>query len=134
MICRGKAAKKEFLGYILNKLWQGRIYDVLIYLEGYRENTKNKSILDSLIFYLAGRAEYIPNQKERRLHRKYTGSGHVEKANDLIVARRQKHKGMHWGWETSDSLAALRTLVLNHGWDQYWMKNQVLPLAIPVKS
>jgi len=26
---------------------------------------------------------------------------------------------MQWGTATSDSLAALRTLVLNEGWDEY---------------
>jgi hypothetical protein len=29
---------------------------------------------------------------------------------------------------TSDGLAALRTLMLNGGWDQYWQQHEVLPL------
>jgi hypothetical protein len=37
--------------------------------------------------------------------------------------------GMHWSKQTSDALAALRTLLLNGGWDLYWQKHQVLPLA-----
>ena len=53
---------------------------------------------------------------------------HVEKANDLIVARRQKNRGMQWSQETSDGLAALRTLMLNGGWDRYWQKREVLPI------
>jgi hypothetical protein len=56
-------------------------------------------------------------------------SAHVEKANDLLVARRQKHKGTHWSLDTSDSLCALKTLMLNHGWELYWQKRRVLPLA-----
>jgi hypothetical protein len=59
----------------------------------------------------------------------YIGSGQVEKANDLIVARRQKGRGMQWSWDTSDALAALRTLMLNQGWEQYWQRRQVLPLV-----
>ena len=74
----------------------------------------------------------MPNYKERRAQRQYIGSAHTEKANDLIVARRQKHQGMHWSEATSDALAALRTLLLNGGWDLYWQKRQVLPLAVPV--
>ena len=54
--------------------------------------------------------------------------------NDLIVARRQNHQGMHWSEQTSDALAALRTLMLNGGWDLYWQKHQVLPLAIQVST
>jgi hypothetical protein len=59
----------------------------------------------------------------------YVGSGHVEKANDLIVARRQKGRSLQWSWATSDALAALRTLMLNGGWERYWQQRQVLPLV-----
>jgi len=56
------------------------------------------------------------------------GSGHTEKLNDLLIARRQKGAGRHWSQETSDALAALRTLLLNGGWARYWQERQVLPL------
>jgi len=46
----------------------------------------------------------------------------------LIVARRQKHQGMHWSQPTTDALAALKTLILNRGWELYWQQGQVLPL------
>jgi hypothetical protein len=55
-------------------------------------------------------------------------------SNPLIVARRHKHQGLHWSEQTSDALAALRTLMLNGGWDLYWQKHQVLPLAIQVST
>jgi hypothetical protein len=41
---------------------------------------------------------------------------------------------MHWSEQTSDALAALRTLMLNGGWDLYWQKHRVLPLAVPVEA
>jgi hypothetical protein len=63
------------------------------------------------------------------LEQQYIGSGHVEKANDLIVARRQKRPGMQWSWATSNALAALRTLMLNGGWERYWQQREVLPLV-----
>jgi hypothetical protein len=49
---------------------------------------------------------------------------------DRIVARRQKSHGMHWGAQTCDALAALRTLHLNNAWDKYWVKRQALPLVV----
>ena len=101
-------------------------------LEEYRPQTKNIEKLDELIQYLQKRQAFIPNYRERRAQRKYIGSAPVEKGNDLIVARRQKHQGMHWSEQTSESLAALRALMLNGGWDLYWQNHQVLPLAIPV--
>ena len=84
--------------------------------------------LDTFIAHLEARAAWIPNYRQRRIERKYIGSGQVEKANDLIVARRQKNRGMQWSEATSDALAALRTLMLNGGWERYWQQREVLPL------
>lgn len=44
----------------------------------------------------------------------------MEEASDLLVARRQEGRGMHWSGEMRDALAALRTLTLNREWDRYW--------------
>jgi hypothetical protein len=68
------------------------------------------------------------NYRQRRIEQRYIGSRHVEKANDLIVARRQKNRGMQWSEATSDVLAALPTLMLNGGWERYWQQREVLPL------
>jgi hypothetical protein len=127
----GRAVKTKLLGRLLFFLWRGQVDEALDYLETYRAQAKNTTKLDDLIAYLTKRRAYIPNYKARRTQRLYIGSAHVEKANDLIVARRQKHRAMHWSDETSDALAALRTLLLNGGWDLYWQDHQVLPLAIP---
>ena len=85
--------------------------------------------LDELIGYLQARASYSPNDHERRRAQQYIGSGHVAKANDLLVARRQKRQGRHWSAQTSDAVAALRTLMLNEGWHAYWEHRTVLPLV-----
>jgi hypothetical protein len=127
----GRLAKTHLLGRLLVFLWRGQVDEALACLETYRSQAKNTDKLDDLITYLAKRRASIPNYKARRAQRLYIGSAHVEKANDLIVARRQKHQGMHWSLETSDALAALRTLLLNAGWQLYWQHHQVLPLAIP---
>ena len=74
------------------------------------------------------------NYRERRRAQQYIGSGHVEKANDLQVARRQKNRGMQWSLETSEGLAALRTLMLNGGWERYWAEREVLPWAEAVAA
>jgi hypothetical protein len=130
LICRGRLAKAHLLGLLLSHLWRGQVLEAITTLEQYRPQAKNEDKLDELINYLHNRQNYIPNYRERRAQRQYIGSAHVEKGNDLIVARRQKHQGMHWSEATSDALAALHTLLLNDGWDLYWQKHQVLPLAI----
>jgi hypothetical protein len=51
----------------------------------------------------------------------------VEQANDRLVARRQQGKGLHWSGETSDALAALRTLKQNQEWERYWQPPATQP-------
>jgi len=127
-VCRGKVAKAQFLRQLYRRLWQGDIEGAIVVLERQRGEAKSEAKLNELIAYLQARAAWIPNYRRRRIARQYIGSAHVEKANDLIVARRQKNRGMQWSEATSDALAALRTLMLNGGWERYWQQREVLPL------
>jgi len=127
-ICRSKVAKAHLLRRLYRRLWRGDVPGAIAVLETHRRETRNEAKLDELMAYLRARAPWIPNYRQRRIERQYIGSGHVEKANDLIVARRQKNRGMQWSAATSDALAALRTLLLNGGWDRYWQQREVMPL------
>ena len=129
MICHGRTAKAVLLGGLYRHLWQGEVDAAIAVLEAYRPQARNLDRLEELIGYLRDRRAYIPNYRARRREGQYIGSAHVEKANDLIVAQRQKGAGMHWSLSTSDGLAALRTLMLNGGWDRYWRHREVLPLV-----
>jgi hypothetical protein len=128
-ICRGKGAKAQLLLRLYRRLWRGDVAAAIKVLEAYRPQARNAEVLDTLIAYLQARQPWIPNYRQRRIDQQYIGSGHVEKANDLIVARRQKGRGMQWSQETSLALAALRTLMLNGGWERYWQQRQILPLV-----
>ena len=118
----------------MRRLWAGQVAAAVTYLEQYRDQAKNAEAVEELIAYLWARADCIPNYRARRREQQYIGSGHVEKANDLLVARRQKGPGMQWSQATSDGLGALRTLVLNGGWDRYWGEQEVLPWAEAVAA
>jgi hypothetical protein len=127
-ICKGKASKARLLRRLYRRLWHGDVVGAIARLEAERPESKNEAKLDELIVYLRARQPWIVNYRQRRIEQRYIGSGHVEKANDLIVARRQKNRGMQWSEATSDGLAALRTLMLNGGWERYWQQREVLPL------
>ena len=127
-ICRNRAAKAQLLRRLYRRLWCGDVGAAIAVLEVQRAETKNVAKLDELIGYLQARAPWIPNYRQRRIEQRFSGSGHVEKANDLIVARRQKNRGMQWSEATSDGLAASRTLMLNGGWERYWQQREILPL------
>ena len=79
--------------------------------------------------HTAAGADGRRGQDRRRQHRPYGGNGVAEKANDRIVVRRQKRRGMHWSVASSDGLAARRTLLLNEGWESYWREGSLMRLA-----
>src|SRR6266511_2663975 len=96
LLCAGRHAKAALLGPLYRELWQGEVDAAIARLEAYRPQARNSERLDELIQYLHDRGAYIPNYRQRRRECQYIGSGHAEKANDLIVAQRQKGAGMHW--------------------------------------
>jgi hypothetical protein len=130
MICAGRKEKARLLKDLYGKLWNGAVDDAIAVLEAYRPSARNGAKLDELVTYLHKHQDSIPNYRALHRNQEYIGSGHAEKANDLLVARRQKKKGMHWSYETSDALASLQTLRLNGGWEHYWGQGKVLPLAV----
>ena len=129
MICSTQQEKKALKSKLNSSLWIGRVGPAVKALEACRPHAKNEQKLQELIDYLKARKPYIVNYNERRLNRQYMGSAHAEKACDLIVAKRQKNKGMHWSEATADALAAMKTVMLNRAWDLYWVDQQILPLA-----
>ena len=47
-------------------------------------------------------------------------SGPMEKAVDIVIARRFKARGMSWFRRGVSALVRLRLLRLNGTWDRYW--------------
>ncbi len=88
------------------------------------------SSLETLGAYLRARQAYIPDYRARWRACRYIGSGQVEKANDLLVARRQKGRGMHWSGEMGDALAALCTLKRDQEWESYWQQPAAQPALL----
>jgi hypothetical protein len=129
MIGKDRASRRALYQEVRKRLWKGEVAAAVKQLEEYRAQAQNEAKLEELIAYLESREGSLVNYRERRQQRRYIGSGGVEKANDQIVARRMKRKGMHWSGETAESLAALKTLWLNRGWDLYWGRREVLRLA-----
>ncbi|NPV54914.1 MAG: hypothetical protein HPY71_15610, partial [Firmicutes bacterium] len=83
---------------------------------------RNPERFEELLSYLEARKPAIKDYNTRRINREYNGNGVVEKANDILVARRQKGAGMSWSIEGSDTLCALTTLWHNAEWDSYWAR------------
>jgi hypothetical protein len=120
MVCRGRKARKEIEEQILPLLWTGDVEAACQFLKTLRPQARNEDKLDELIGYLNKHRNEIPNYDQRRANCQFNGAGMVEKENDLLVSRRQKHRGMQWIPDGADMICALRTLWFNGQWDIYW--------------
>jgi hypothetical protein len=120
----GKKEKQALRRAVVAALWEGQVEQALQLLADYRETATNLKALTELTEYLEVRQAELPAYRMRRAQRQYIGSGQAEKANDLLVARRQKNRGMHWNIVTSEALARLKLLQLNHEWDAYWAEGR----------
>lgn len=132
MVVRGRQQRREVLRRVMPRLWEGQVDAALTAFRALQGDARHPDKLAELISYLEKHRGEIPDYKQRRLNGQYNGSGSVEKACDLLVARRQKRKGMHWVERGADALCALQTLWHNRGWDRYWKFRQVLPLVGPL--
>lgn len=93
--------------------------------EGKQDLLSQPCGLDALIEYIVSNWVGIVDY-----HRMYkagylVASSLVEKAADLVVAKRQKKKqSMQWTIKGADNLSALRTLWLNGDWEEYWRERR----------
>ncbi len=124
-----RARRSALLRRLLRALWTGNVERALTVLKDQRRHAADLQAVDDLSRYLRARAAWIPTYRARRRTCRYIGSGLAEKANDRLLVRRQKRRGMQGGAQTSDALAALRTLHLNEGWDHYWQERHLLRLT-----
>jgi hypothetical protein len=118
-----KAIKEAYISKILEELWCGNILDCLIYLEqDLLPNIKEEKrvFLEDLLLYLDKHKDEIIDYRTRYLIPKTIGSGRGEKANDQIVAIRQKNNGSAWSDDGSAALATLKCLDLNQQWANFW--------------
>ncbi len=114
-ITRNQAEKSAYLKFLFSNLWQGKVVSAIEYLSN-QVKTKNQATLTELITYLSKHQLEIINYQRRQQAGKAIGSGRVEKAVDLVVAHRQKKKGMSWTAKGSQALAVLKVAELNGQW------------------
>lgn len=128
MIGHTQQQRRELLQQLTRLLWEGQTAAGIAFLETLRETARRLDILEELIGYLHKHRPYIPNYRQRRTECRFNSSNAAERACNILVARRQKHKSMHWIEKGADALCALQTLWHNLAWDLYWNAGQILPL------
>ena len=128
MVTRGRSQRRDCLRQLMPLLWEGKVEAALTFLQGLRPTARRADKLDELIAYVQKHRPYIPNYKQRRRRCQFNSSNAAERACNVLVAHRQKHKSMHWILQGADALCALQTLWYNRAWDLYWKGRQLLPL------
>ena len=120
MLCGGKANRArqyEIRRTLYHILWAGDVPGAIAYLRSIESKMiKSEQKREELIAYLERKdsdGSIACYAIRRRFHLR-TSSNPVEKANDLIVAARQKGKGMSWSREGSWALANVTAMYLNN--------------------
>jgi hypothetical protein len=119
-------ARNDAVKRILRPLWYGDV-DTAIASARQLEPKHIKAVaaIEGLVGYLERNRSYIPCYAARKKLGLRNSSNRVEKANDVVVAARQKHKGMSWSQSGSSALAALQALVCNNTHGQWLEKHTV---------
>jgi len=105
MIAPDKVLKAAYCEEVLGLLWVGKGAEAPVCLQGYRY--RNASKWEELQGYLSKNETHIIDYKRRHGLGKLIGSGRMEKAGDVLIAHRQKEKGMSWSAKGSTALAVL---------------------------
>ena len=125
------ALRKSLCKRVTHYFWIGRKDDALSLLEDLRAELIKGGLqavvhqsegLQVLIEYTCNNWDGIVSYEKMHQEGGLVASSLVEKAADIVVAKRQKKKqGMHWAHTGADGVAALRTLWLNGlDWQEYW--------------
>lgn len=112
MIATNKSDKMLYINDLKLLLWVGNVSEALIYIDNI-SRVKNDEKKQELRDYLEKHQSEIIDYGLRQAANKTIGSGRVEKANDLVVAHRQKKKGMAWSKTGSSALAIIRINRIN---------------------
>lgn len=132
MIVKGRTIKGIVLTTLLSLLWLGKVDMAIAYLENLDTKTiKNEKKLKDLIGYFNRNINNIPCYALRKELGLKTSSNLVEKANDNIVANRQKHNGTSWSKSGSVALASVTAMFKNKE-ENNWIKRRFLEFKFPV--
>lgn len=127
MSVKGKEQRNAILQKLLRILWVGNADEALVYLQNLEEDKlRPNNRIEDLCKYIQKHREHIPPYALRAELGLKNSSNRVEKANDLVVAQRQKHNGMSWSTSGSGALAQISALIINNELSS-WLNQGILP-------
>ena len=122
----GKDEKTAVRNALLGMLWVGNVEDAKNYIRKLDDKLlKNKGKAEEMVAYLERKKDFIPCYAMRKALGLRNSSNPVEKANDIRVAKRQKHNGMFWSPGGSAALAVI-SAVYSNGELSQWLNERTL--------
>ena len=107
-------------------LWTGRHQNAICYLESLKKSqVRNAVKIEELKDYIRRKSPNLTCYALRHELNLRISSNRVEKANDLVVAARQKHNGMSWSKNGSGALAVITVTVINGELDRWMTKHRI---------
>lgn len=131
MALKGSKDERHEIRYVLDrKLWAGNFAAAREYIANLdKKYIKNEAKLADAVDYLVRKEPYACCYALRSVLNYRNSSNPAEKANDIIVANRQKHNGMSWSPDGSGSLASLTAAIINNELETF-LKTGVIPFSI----
>lgn len=126
MALNGRDIRNAVLQNLTPLLWHGLVDQAIAYLKSLSEaEIKNEDERLHLMQYLAKNRPMIPVYAVRRELGLRNSSNRGEKANDLLVAERQKHNGMSWSPSGSVALASVTALKHNREYHKWFRERKI---------
>lgn len=128
---KAREDKKNITGQLLHMIWAGNTEDAITFLQELDgKNIKSRHWVDEMVRYLEKKRAHIACYAFRKSLNLRISSNRVEKENDIVVAKRQKHNGMSWSKDGSGALATL-TATMKNGKLANWLygKRDLLKIA-----
>ena len=127
---RGREVRNEIAGEMMGKLWRGDVEGALLVLGSIEAGKiKDGTKITDLREYLGRIREHVPCYALRKKLGLRNSSNQGEKANDLIVSKRQKRNGMSWSDDGSFAFASVAAASFN-GELQNWLCNRDLSFKL----
>ena len=121
-----KDEKQRIRKDLASILWTGRYQNAINYLESLKKShIKNPTKIEELKGYIRRKSPNMACYALRHELGLRISSNRVEKANDLVVAARQKHNGMSWSKNGSGALAVITATMINGELDGWMTKHRI---------
>jgi len=115
-------------------VWFGLTDKARAYLEAIpATDIKDPTIIARLIAYLERNRKSMPCYAMRAKLNLPNSSNPVERSNNLVTAKRQKHDGMSWSGDGSYALTSLNALTVNNAASQ-WLQSRSFDLTWAAKA